>query len=95
MEVNKMIQTQVKVEATGMRLNREAVAAELEKRLRDAGKMQAELADDAGISQSSLSDIMNCKQNLTIVQAYRLGRVQWLGVSAVKLMTLAIKGLQD
>lgn len=90
-----MIDSQMKaVEATGMRLNREAVAAEIEKRLTAAGKMQAELAIESGISQSSLSDILNRKQNITIVQAYRLGRVKWLGVSAVKLVTLAITGLE-
>lgn len=83
-----------RMEATNMRLNREAVAAELEKRMADAGKMQSELATASGISQSSLSDILNCKQNLTIVQAYRLGRVSWLKVSAVQLMKLAITGLE-
>ena len=39
-----------RMEATNMRLNREAVAAELEKRMADAGKMQSELATASGIS---------------------------------------------
>jgi plasmid maintenance system antidote protein VapI len=78
------------MEAIGMRLNREAVAGEIEKRLAAAGMTQAQLAAASGITQSSISDIVNCKQNLTIVQAYRLGRVSWLKVSAITLMKLAI-----
>jgi transcriptional regulator with XRE-family HTH domain len=83
----------VKRTEAGMRLNREAVADEIERRLTAAGKTQIELSRDSGISQSSLSDILNHKQNLTIAQAYRLGRVKWLKVSAIRLMALAIKGL--
>jgi hypothetical protein len=47
------------------------------------------------MSESSLSDILAQKQDITVVQAKRLGAVKELGVSAQTILSLSANAGQD
>jgi plasmid maintenance system antidote protein VapI len=82
------------VEVPNMQLNRTAVSAALERALYNARKNRSDLAVDSGIPQSTISDLMNNKQNLTIALAVKLGRVPWLKLSTARLVQLATSGIE-
>lgn len=79
-----------------MQVNRKAVADLISDRLQRLGETQKWLAQRAGMSESSLSDILKRKQDITVQQANRLAGVQELGLtSTVILATAANADLTD
>lgn len=69
---------------------RERVAAAIENALMREGKDQKDLAAESGVGASTISDLLKCRQNLTIPIAARLGAVPWLRLSAIKLCRMAM-----
>jgi plasmid maintenance system antidote protein VapI len=70
-------------------VNRKAVADLLNGRLDRLGQSQRWLANRAGVSESSLSDILKGKQDITVPQANRLASVEELGLTATVILATA------
>lgn len=69
--------------------NRRGVSDLISGRLADLGESQKWLAQRAGMSESSLSDILAMKQDITVQQANRLAKVSELGLTATVILATA------
>jgi transcriptional regulator with XRE-family HTH domain len=69
--------------------NRKAVAELIGSRLDQLGETQRWLALRAGMSESSLSDILREKQDITVPQAKRLADVPELGLTTTVILSAA------
>lgn len=68
---------------------REKVAQLLRERLETLDQNQKWLAKRAGIAESTLSDILKCRQDITFAIAKKLGSVPELGIDAKTLLLIA------
>jgi transcriptional regulator with XRE-family HTH domain len=75
--------------------NRRAVADLIRGRLDRLGENQRWLAQRAGMSESSLSDILNRKQDITVPQAKRLAEVEELGLTTTVILAAAADADSD
>lgn len=69
--------------------NRRGVAELISGRLAELGESQKWLAQRAGMSESSLSDILAMKQDITVNQANRLAKVQEMGLTSTVILGVA------